>query len=133
MDFKQFYNQNIIEPDIYFKFVCFYNAKTELYDRTLTDMRGPHDNTEAYIVGQNRVYSNCFAKRLYDWTVNYIRFYTNQSFSKERWNRSQKSFHYSAQGWIDMFNYLKKENDKIIIDIVKSWEEKYEISEKAVL
>ena len=121
MDFKQFYNQKTIEPDIYFKFVCFYNAKTELHDRTLTDMRSPHDNTEAYIVGENRVYSNVFAKQLYDWIVNYIRFYMKQPFSKERWNRAKKA-NYSAQGWIDIFNYLKNKNDEIIIDMEKRLE-----------
>lgn len=35
--------------DIYFLFHCLYNAKTELYDRTLTDMRSRHDPTEAFI------------------------------------------------------------------------------------
>ena len=35
--------------DIYFLLHCLYNAKTELYDRTLTDMRSRYDPTEAFI------------------------------------------------------------------------------------
>ena len=31
--------ENDIFNDIYFKMHCLYNAKTEAYDRTLTDMR----------------------------------------------------------------------------------------------
>lgn len=123
MDFKKMYNQEVCKSDIYFKFVCFYNAKTELYDRTLTDMRSPHDKTEAFITKDNKTYSNFFAKSLYDWVGKYIMWYTRQSFSIERWNRAQKSVYYSAQGWIDMFNYLKNKNDEIIIDIERSWEE----------
>ena len=39
--------------DIYFLLHCLYNAKTELYDRTLTDMRSRYDPTEAFIVSWN--------------------------------------------------------------------------------
>lgn len=121
MNFKRLYNQKQIEPDIYFKFICFYNAKTELYDRSLTDMRSPFDNTEAYIIGKNRVYSNAFAKSLYDWIVNYVRFYINQPFSRERWNKAQ-NHSYTAQGWIDMFKYFKNKNDKVIIELERGYE-----------
>lgn len=38
-----------IFDDIYFLIHCIYNAKTELYDRILTDMRSKHDPTEAFI------------------------------------------------------------------------------------
>lgn len=108
--------------DIYFKFICFYNAKTELHDRTLTDMRSQCDNTEAYVVGENRAYSIHFAISLYIWIKKYIMWYTKQPFSIERWNRVRQNYiYYSAQGWIDVFNYLKDENDEAIIDIEKSW------------
>lgn len=48
-DWKSYYQQEPIEPDIYFKFVCFYQAMTELYDRGLTDERSQCDKTEAFI------------------------------------------------------------------------------------
>ena len=35
--------------DIYFKMHCLYNAETELYDRSLTDMRDKYDPTSAYV------------------------------------------------------------------------------------
>lgn len=48
--------------------------------------------------------------------------YTKQPFSIERWNRVRQNYiYYSAQGWINVFNYLKDENDEAIIDIEKSW------------
>lgn len=40
--------------DIYFLFRCLYNARTELYDRTLTDMRSRCDPTEAFIDAYNK-------------------------------------------------------------------------------
>ena len=51
--------------DIYFLLHCLYNAKTELYDRTLTDMRSRYDPTEAFIEGWNRSRSNWYSKKLY--------------------------------------------------------------------
>lgn len=73
MDFKQMYNQEVLEPNIYFKFVCFYNAKTELHDRTLTDMRSPHDNTEAYIVGENRAKKANYSEQGWIDIFNYLK------------------------------------------------------------
>lgn len=40
---------NLERDNIYFKMHCLYNAKTELFDRSLTDMRSKHDPTEAFI------------------------------------------------------------------------------------
>lgn len=52
--------------DIYFLLHCLYNAKTELYDRTLTDMRSRYDPTEAFIDGWNKSKSNLYSRKLYD-------------------------------------------------------------------
>ena len=50
----------------YYKVRCYYNAKTELYDRTLTDEREPWDNTSAFIHnGYIRKLSNEYAIYLY--------------------------------------------------------------------
>ena len=56
--------------DIYFLLHCLYNAKTELYDRTLTDMRSRYDPTEAFIDGWNKDSSNWYSKKLYDNVLN---------------------------------------------------------------
>lgn len=58
--------------DIYFLLHCLYNAKTELYDRTLTDMRSRYDPTEAFIDGWNKDSSNWYSKKLYDKCVKCI-------------------------------------------------------------
>lgn len=56
---KSYYMQNQIKDndDIYFKCICFYQAMTEIYDRRLTDKRSQYDETEAYVTGDNRKYS----------------------------------------------------------------------------
>ena len=52
--------------------IVLYNASTELYDRTLTDMRSPYDPTEAFIYGRYKSLSNANAKRTYDKCINGI-------------------------------------------------------------
>ena len=49
------------EDDLWYKLCVYYHAQTELFDRTLTDLRSPHDPTEAYIDGRVRKYSNAHA------------------------------------------------------------------------
>ncbi|MBC5688097.1 hypothetical protein H8S37_04005 [Mediterraneibacter sp. NSJ-55] len=46
------------------KMVCFYQAKCEIYDRSLTDLRSPYDKTEAFIVGEAKKYSTHYAESL---------------------------------------------------------------------
>ena len=58
-------SDNDIFNNIYFKMHCLYNAKTEAYDRTLTDMRGRYDPTEAYITENVRHLSNSNAMIVY--------------------------------------------------------------------
>lgn len=49
------WDYSISETDwIYYKLACFYQAKTELYDRTLTNLRERYDPTSVYIIGENR-------------------------------------------------------------------------------
>ena len=47
--------------DFYFLLHVLYNAKTELYDRTLTDKRSRYDPTEAFIDGWNKSRSNWYS------------------------------------------------------------------------
>lgn len=126
IEWKSCYQQEPIEEDIYFKFVCFYQAMTELYDRGLTDERSPYDKTEAYFYGFSREYnkkwSDWYAWRLYNCIAEYIRVNVDSYFDVKRWNK-QKQKRYSAQGWIDMFEYFKKQKDEIILDMIENiWE-----------
>lgn len=120
ISWKSYYQQEPIE-DIYFKFVCFYQAMIELYDRKLTDERSLYDKTEAYFGGFTReykIYSNQYAKELYDCVAEYIR-RNLKTFDITRWKK-QTHKRYSAQGWIDMFEHFKKEKDKVILDMIEN-------------
>ena len=66
--------------DIYFLLHCLYNAKTELYDRTLTDMRSRYDPTEAFIDDWSKSKSNSYSKKFYDKCVKCIELKTKKSF-----------------------------------------------------
>ena len=101
--------------DIYFLLHCLYNAKTELYDRTLTDMRSRYDPTEAFIDGcnngWNRRRSNWYSKKLYYKCVKCIELKTRGHFIHRHWKEcvwKYKSL--SAQGWINLYQQLIKEN-----------------------
>lgn len=103
--------------DIYFKLACFYQAKTELYDRTLTDLRGRFDSTSAFIIGDNRKYSNAYALRLY----NYVIYFAERVLKIPR-NVFVPNFRkylnnpLSAQEWIDTYNYLVENGEMDFIN-----------------
>lgn len=105
-----FFGEPVKPPydDIYFKMNCLYNAKTELYDRTLTDERDRYDPTSAYIANPwVRSHSNYYALNLYKWCVQEIERKTGKSFSSERWRESVRGYiNMSAQWWIDLYNRL---------------------------
>ena len=112
-----YYKSN--EDDIYFQFHCLYNASTELYDRTLTNMRSPYDPTEAFIYGRYKSLSNANAKRTYDKCINGIENITHKSFEYKRWkNCVRQYFNLSAQNWIDIAEHLY-ESGKIQSEILK--------------
>ena len=95
--------------DIYFLLHCLYNAKTELYDRTLTDMRSRYDPTEAFIDGWNKDSSNWYSK-------------TKSRFIHRYWKECVWKFQsLSAQGWIDLYQQLIKENkyDSWILEYIE--------------
>ena len=106
-------SENDIFNNIYFKMHCLYNAKTEAYDRTLTDMRSRYDPTEAYITENVRHLSNSNAMRVYQFCVYEIERATKKSFDSKLWRDSIREYNrLSAQGWIDLYKYLVK--NKII-------------------
>lgn len=122
IDWKSYYQQEPIEPDIYFKFVCFYQAMTELYDRGLTGERSRYDKTEAFISEKIRGSCELYSQNLYNCIREYIWRKTKVPFDIERWIKARRQ-RYSAQGWIDLFEHFRKEKDEIILDMIENiWE-----------
>ena len=90
------------ENYLWYKLCVYYHAKTELYDRRLTDLRSPHDPTEAYIEGRVRRYSVSYAVKVRNFVLNIKR-------RLGLFNRNLNDFNhyrYSAQQWIDEYNRL---------------------------
>lgn len=102
-------SNSINTEDLYFKYHCFYNAKVELYDRTLTDERDRYDPTSAFIgyTTMVRSYSQSYAYSLFLWCVRNIEDITKQPFSNVLWKECVKKYlRLSAQGWIDLYEHL---------------------------
>ena len=112
-------SENDIFNDIYFKMHCLYNAKTEIYDRTLRDMRDRYDPTSAYIncSYEVRSASNQYAYSLYLWCRKKITQETGRSFDVHKWKDSISGYwNLSAQGWIDLYEYLVENGEFNEID-----------------
>lgn len=117
IEVKRMISENGIFNNIYFKMHCLYNAKTEMYDRTLTDMRSRYELTEAYITGS---LSNLNAMRVYQFCVYEIERATKKPFDSKLWRDSVREYNrLSAQGWIDLYKYLVK--NKIIPKRLSEW------------
>ena len=105
--------QHINEKEyIWYKLLCYYYAKTELFDRGLTDLRSPYDITEAYIdepTGTVRHLSNNYALKIRKFIVDAA---IKLNIPKDiiNFNRFQV-YHYSAQGWIDEYYRLKENGE----------------------
>lgn len=108
------------ESDLWYKLCVFYHAKTELYDRTLTDLRSPYDPTEAYIQGGERSLSWAYARKLRQF-VNEMTVGTPEYI--QHLNLNANKYHYSAQDWIDIYNRLVADGE---MDFIETEYEKYE-------
>lgn len=87
---------------LWYKLCVYYHAKTELFDRKLTDLRSPYDPTEAYMVGEARKISNVYAMKIREFVYKIIS-------EAGQFNCRVNDFNYlrlSAQGWIDEYNRL---------------------------
>lgn len=105
---------NLNQDNIYFTMHCMYNAKTEMYDRTLTDMRDRYDPTSVYIGCSKEVRStsNTYANFLYWWCRRKIEYVTKRPFDINLWRESIKEYiGLSAQGWIDLYEHLAKNGE----------------------
>lgn len=95
--------------NLYFLYHCVYNARTEKYDRLMTDKREMHDPTSAYIGVSQEVKnaSNSFAFDVYMWCKRKIEEETKRPFDTKLWRESIREYeNMSAQGWIDLYNHL---------------------------
>ena len=110
----------------YYKVRCYYNAKTELYDRTLTDEREPWDNTSAFIHnGYIRKLSNEYAIYLYRFCKHVLSSQEpHQKFDHNMW-KSTNNNKYKTQCWIDEYERLKSNGE---LDFIK----KYIFDEKEI-
>ena len=89
---------------LWYKLCVFYHAKTEMFDRGLTDLRSPYDPTEAYINGRARSYSNRYAlnmKQFIDYVAEILHI-------KNHRTNEFNHYHYSAQRWINEYYRLKE-------------------------
>ena len=112
------FNNDILN-NIYFKIHCLYNAKTEIYDRTLTDRRDRYDPTSAYIgcSYEVRSASNNYAFSLNQWCKKKIVQETGRPFDIQKWRESIRGYwNLSAQGWIDLYEYIVENGEFDEID-----------------
>ena len=92
------------DKDIFYKIACKYMALTELYDRSLTDMRSRYDPTQAFLYcNEIRSESNGYAafvrnKIMKDYCVLW----------KEIQSEICRHNNYSAQHWIDEYERIWK-------------------------
>lgn len=104
---------NEIERNV-FKLCCYYHAKTELYDRELTDKRSRHDPTEAYLDnGSARSLSNKYALELREQIIDFAekRLNIRRDVFRKMFQEQSNHNHYSAQGWIDLYNHLTENGE----------------------
>lgn len=84
---------------------CEYMAKTELFDRSLTNLRSPFDPTEAFISNGCRSISNANALKVRN---DILKKYGIQSADLTK--EIHKYQRYSSQRWIDEYNKLLEKN-----------------------
>jgi hypothetical protein len=106
---------------LWYKLLCYYHAKTELYDRTLTDERSPYDPTEAFITSRNRSTSEYYAEIMYT----RIRIFASKLKIPDaviQKNKNGITYRYSAQGWINEYNRLVKDGEMGFINkVMNGW------------
>lgn len=110
-----------------YKLCVYYYAKTELYDRTLTDLRSPYDPTEAYIQNGIERSLSCANARKLKRFVNNAAIGFPEHFKSSDLNALK--YRYSAQDWIDIYNKLVADGE---MDTIEMEYEKYERYEKQI-
>ena len=98
---------------LWYKLCVFYHAKTEIFDRGLTSLRSKYDPTEAYIAGENRIYSNRYALSLRQ----FIKHIAEKLYITNCNLNDFNHYRFSAQGWIDEYYRLKNAGEMDFINI----------------
>lgn len=112
------YSNNNIE-NICFKLACYYMAITELFDRTLTNERSKYDKTEAFICNfKDRRLSNQHAMYRFKYITKFAE--NNLKIPHQifiiNFRNQIKINHFSAQGWIDQYNFLCENGEMDFIE-----------------
>lgn len=103
----------------YYKVRCYYNAKTELFDRSLTDEREPWDNTSAFVHNiYVRKLSNEYAIYLYRFCKRVLIQELHTSFNHNTW-ASINNNKYKSQYWIDEYERMKSNGELDFIEKYK--------------
>lgn len=103
-EFRTIYLGNFLDNDkqyLWYKICVFYYAQSEMYDRTLSNLRSPYDPTEAWVEGSVKSYSNAYALGTRNF-VEYICRRLGIDYRLSDFNR----YHYSAQKCIDEYDRL---------------------------
>ena len=97
---------------LWYKLCVFYHAKTEIFDRGLTNLRSQYDPTEAYVDGRTRNRSIAYARDMRQFVYGVAKKFgiINRNFNEFNY------YHYSAQSWIDEFYRLKDIGEMEFID-----------------
>ena len=106
----------ITEADrLWYKLRVYYHAQTELFDRTLTDLRSPYDPTEAYIQGREIGLSYANARKMRQF-INGVAVALNIPEHITSAGLNANKYHYSAQDWIDEYNRLVADGEMDFIN-----------------
>ncbi len=95
------------DKNTWFKLCCYYQATTELYDRNLTFLRSPYDETEAYVIGENKKWSSLYSKKQYEKVMDIANMLEIHK-AVIKVNGMCCNCKFSAQGWIDQYQNLVK-------------------------
>lgn len=100
---------------VYEKMAYFYHAKCEIYDRSLTEIRSQYDNTEAFVIGENKRYSIYYSIQLRKKISKWYEDKYNIPFEINIWKKSINVLkRFSAQQIIDIYEHFLNNNDNVI-------------------
>ncbi len=109
----------------YYKVRCYYNAKTELFDRELSSLREQYDDTSSFITnGEDKRKSNKYAHNLFQFCKEILIEETHHPFDYALWRLTDKN-NVKLQYWIDEYKRLKPNGE---LDFI----EKYIFDEKEI-
>lgn len=93
----------------YYKMRCYYNAKTELFDRELSSLRGQYDNTSTF--SEDKRKSNKYAYNLFQFCKEILIEETHHPFDYALWRLTDKN-NVKLQYWIDEYKRFH-ENEEL--------------------